>query len=212
MEGRHSSRNLNGNQHASSFPSLGDSANAVHGHDDDQVVDMQIDMLGGKEVGSIDVASRVKSNLPIETSIAAPNSHEVKREPTSDLDAPPGFSRRVTSNAADKGPLAISRVQSNLPVQTSNAAIHLHVVKREPTSDLDTPPGFSKCATSNVADKGPLAMLLVRTPVAQDLDVPPGFSTPNKLNASDSPSKVIRKTSNRFMTLSSPLFSLICVI
>ncbi|KAI3937416.1 hypothetical protein MKW92_004624 [Papaver armeniacum] len=154
---------------------------------DSMGTDMDIDMVGGKDVGKTDevvlksncVEKRVQFDVEstkkmcsnvINASKRSDNSAKhpisiIKKEQPQ-CDAPPGFSRPATADAAILEPPGFSRLT------TADAAI------------LKPPPGFSRPATADAAIlEPPPGFSRPATADAAILEPPPGFSRPTTADA-----------------------------
>ncbi|KAF5176547.1 hypothetical protein FRX31_033867 [Thalictrum thalictroides] len=152
------------NKHADHFPKIEcritEDSMTADLEVDDHVVDMEIDMVGGIEVGSAcsnssnmpshDVFGRILSPHPIQQTAVPTHLHPVKKEHSDGYDAPPGFLRPVLA-----------------PYES------------------DAPPGFLRPAHSPGLDAPPGILIPVLAPY--ESDAPPGFLRPVHSPCLDAP-------------------------
>ncbi|KAI3837089.1 hypothetical protein MKW98_005422 [Papaver atlanticum] len=166
--------------------------------------DMDIDMAGGKDVGKTDkvvlksncVEKRVQFNIKSTKKVcpnvinASKRFDDSEKQPISTIkkeqpqcDAPPGFTRPTTADAA-----ILERPGLSRPI-TADAAILRPPpgFSRPATADaviLEPPPGFSRSATADAAIlKPPPGFSRPTTADAAILEPPPGFSRPTTPDA-----------------------------
>ncbi|RZC77260.1 hypothetical protein C5167_001403 [Papaver somniferum] len=171
---------------------------------DSMGTDMDIDMVGGKDVGKTDevvlksncVEKRVQFDVESTKKVcsnvinASKRSDNSAKQPISTIkkeqpqcDAPPGFASSATADAAILEPPGFSRPT------TADAAILKPPpgFSRPATADaaiLEPPPGFSRPATADAAIlEPPPGFSRPTTADAAVLEPPPGFSRPTTADA-----------------------------
>ncbi|KAF8389709.1 hypothetical protein HHK36_024228 [Tetracentron sinense] len=174
--------------------------------------DMEIDMIGGKDVGRIDKpvprpilkANKLQFKLHTEKKrvqfqpqgLVASNTLDLLKNRNKSYKASEGstWGEDFSSNQEVALPAHVSQVHPSKPNEGTKVVKPSQDVKGEWFNDLDVPPGFSRQVTIGAAYGGALQTSHVKVPtILSDLNIPPGFCKTYKVKEENCSSEAAEK-------------------